>query len=362
MSTNAFYITAKGDPTQVLRVGQVAVPSTLGESQVRVRILAAPVNPSDLYGVLGVYPVPLAESTLADAAGAKVLIPGYEGVAEVVAVGSGVTTAKVGDWVIPYKGGFATWAAEAVVDAANVFVVHAAGDANKLSLEDASALYINLPTAYRMLKDYADLQPGDYVVQNAANSLVGKYVIQMAREFGLKTINIVRDRPEFDALAAELRALGATAVVRDGTNELAEYVKQHAPKGTQLALNAVGGGAAAKALLDTLGYRGTLVTYGYLSGNAEATVDLGLGLFKDVRIRGFWVAQWDRESTVDAKREMNNALVALVRAGKVRSPAVERLPVPASGSLADAEKAVLPKVAGGLAGFIGKKFLLEFKH
>ena len=45
-----------------------------------------------------------------------------------------------------------------------------------------------------MLKDFAQLKEGDYVLQNGANSQVGLAVIQLAKAWGLKTINFVRDR------------------------------------------------------------------------------------------------------------------------------------------------------------------------
>ena len=45
-----------------------------------------------------------------------------------------------------------------------------------------------------MLEDFVDLQPGDVVVQNAANSAVGQYVVQLARDKGLHTVNVVRPR------------------------------------------------------------------------------------------------------------------------------------------------------------------------
>jgi trans-2-enoyl-CoA reductase len=43
-----------------------------------------------------------------------------------------------------------------------------------------------------MLRDFEKLKPGDVIIQNGANSMVGLSVIQMAREMGVKTINIVR--------------------------------------------------------------------------------------------------------------------------------------------------------------------------
>jgi mitochondrial enoyl-[acyl-carrier protein] reductase / trans-2-enoyl-CoA reductase len=45
-----------------------------------------------------------------------------------------------------------------------------------------------------MLLDFVNMEPGDWVVQNGANSGVGQNVIQLARLRGLKTVNIIRDR------------------------------------------------------------------------------------------------------------------------------------------------------------------------
>jgi trans-2-enoyl-CoA reductase len=45
-----------------------------------------------------------------------------------------------------------------------------------------------------MLKDFVDLRPGDWVIQNGANSAAGQAVIQIAAARGLKTINCVRTR------------------------------------------------------------------------------------------------------------------------------------------------------------------------
>jgi hypothetical protein len=72
-------------------------------------------------------------------------------------------------------------------------------------------LAINPPTAALLLSEYVDLQPGEWVVRNAANSGVGRWVIAFAKTRGLKTVNIVR-RPE---LVAELEAIGGDVVVVD---------------------------------------------------------------------------------------------------------------------------------------------------
>ena len=45
---------------------------------------------------------------------------------------------------------------------------------------------VNPPTAYRMLKDFVPLSAGDVVIQNGANSAVGRYVIQVLKIYVLK--------------------------------------------------------------------------------------------------------------------------------------------------------------------------------
>ena len=84
---------------------------------------------------------------------------------------------------------------------------------NKIPLEAAATIAVNPTTAYRMLKDYIPLKPGlfqsmqcwvshfvclscigDCIVQNGSNSGVGQSVIQLAAAWGIKTINVIRDR------------------------------------------------------------------------------------------------------------------------------------------------------------------------
>lgn len=56
----------------------------------------------------------------------------------------------------------------------------------------AATLSVNPATAYRLLADFEKLVPGDVIIQNGANSMVGLAIIQLARERGIKTINVIR--------------------------------------------------------------------------------------------------------------------------------------------------------------------------
>jgi mitochondrial enoyl-[acyl-carrier protein] reductase / trans-2-enoyl-CoA reductase len=65
-----------------------------------------------------------------------------------------------------------------------------------------------------MLEEFTALEEGDVVVQNGANSAVGRAVIEVARSRGIKTVNIIRDRPDLEKMKAALLDLGMPPSVR----------------------------------------------------------------------------------------------------------------------------------------------------
>ena len=80
-------------------------------------------------------------------------IGGGEGVGEVLSVGPEVKNLKIGDWVFPGGNMRGTWTTRVVDDESNF--VHVRNDISVLS---AATLRTNPGTAYRMLKDFVDLQ------------------------------------------------------------------------------------------------------------------------------------------------------------------------------------------------------------
>jgi trans-2-enoyl-CoA reductase len=124
-----------------------------------------------------------------------------------------------------------------------------------------SMLRINPATALLLLSDVVALKPGDWVIQNVANSAVGRLVITLAKARGLKTMNVVRR----ESLFPELTALGADACAVDGP-DLAAMVKEKtggAP--IRLGLDAVSGRATAR-LSSCLGEGGVVCNFGSMTG------------------------------------------------------------------------------------------------
>lgn len=297
----------KGEPLDVLRENYFD-QEKVGERQVLIRMLAAPVNPSDINTVQGVYPL-----------GPKYHgIGGHEGVGTVVQTGSGVSGLKEGDHVVPLVSGLGTWRTAGVFEAADWHAVDPA-----LPVREAATLAINPGTALLMLEQFCDLGSGDTIVQNGANSIVGQYVIQIARSKGLKTINIVRKRDNWSDVAADLKELGADLVATpESVRNDAKDAGLHPPK---LALNCVGG-ESATTMAKMLAPGGTLVTYGGMS-REPVTVPTPVLIFRDIRVRGFWISGLSEASAdTSKKRELLDRLSRLMLDGIIKLPAVVELP------------------------------------
>src|SRR5215212_6484116 len=160
-----------GNPAEVLRVIELPWP-TPGPNEVVVQMSAAPINPADLNSIEGKYPIkPALPAT-----------PGMEGGGVVIEAGAAVRDLAVGTQVIlPHN--FGTWREVAVIAADKLVAVPA-----EIEPVQAAMLKVNPITAWRMIHDFASLQPGDWLIQNAANSGAGQCVIQISRELGFKSV------------------------------------------------------------------------------------------------------------------------------------------------------------------------------
>lgn len=249
---------------------------------------------------------------------------------------------KVNDWVIPSQPAFGTWRTHALAEEAALTKV-----SNDLPVEYAATLAVNPCTAYRLLEDFVKLNAGDVIIQNGANSTVGQSVIQLAKARGVKTVNIIRDRPDYKQTVDTLKALGADIVVTEEIARSAEMSKllSDLPKPV-LALNTVGG-ASATELARLLGEKGTLVTYGGMS-KQPVTLPTSALIFKEISVKGFWLSKWVSTHSKEERQAMINAVSELVISKKLKL-ALERK------SFSE-----LPSVLASSSGFKGRKTVLTF--
>src|ERR1700731_4679342 len=263
----AVQLTAYGDPVEGLNFVNIPAPEVPGPNQALIGIEFSPIDPSDISLARGIYGVHPALPT----------VIGNEGVGRVLAVGSGVKKVKVGDRVLAPNGSF-TWRERMVISADGLFALPADADPLQLAM-----LAINPPTAALLLSEYVDLKPGEWVVQNGANSGVGRWVIAFAKTRGLKTVNIVR-RPE---LVAELEAIGGDLVVVDSPDVSQRIKAAVGPAEIRLALDGVSGPATG-VLAATLSPRGTLVSFAAMSSTPMSISPLDI-IFKPLTVRGFFM-------------------------------------------------------------------------
>jgi trans-2-enoyl-CoA reductase len=324
---NAAVYETHGNPADVLRVESRPWP-TPAAGEVIVKMRAAPINPADLNQIEGKYPV-RAELPAT---------PGLEGAGMVVDVGADVKGLSNGALVIlPHNTG--TWR-DAVAVKADELVVVPAG----INAVHASMLKINPMTAWRLLHDYVDLARGDWLIQNAANSAAGRAVIQIARELGYKTVNVVR-RAE---LIGELRAEGGDVVLVDSENLRHEVNDTIGGPPVRLGLNAVGGESALR-LANCLAPGSTLVTYGAMSLQ-PLKIPNGLLIFKDLRFRGIWINKWYDNATPAQRMEAFQHLFEMAKRGLLQTKVEKAYP------LSEAKTAVAHAARGQRSG----KIIFEF--
>lgn len=290
-----------GPPAEVARCVERPDPPAPGAGELRLRVLRANINPADLLVVAGLY----GELPRLPA------IPGSECAARVEAVGPGVDGFAPGDLVMPM--GVSCWRETIVAKAQGVVRLP-----QDIDPAQAAMIKANPATALAMLEDIVELRPGDWVAQNAANSAVGRCVTRLARARGLHVAAVVRR----GGLEAGLRADGAGAViVDDGSDPGAAAARLRDATGggrIALALDAVGG-AAAGALAAALAEGGTLVNYGLLSGEACRIAPHDL-VFRDIRVRGFWLARWFRGASPERVRRLYADILAQVAGGALSLP------------------------------------------
>jgi NADPH:quinone reductase len=286
-----------GEPAEVLEV-EDQPRSEPGANEVLIRMRARPVNPSDLLTVRGLYGVlPDLPAT-----------PGLEGMGEIEATGANVTHLQKSARVIPL-GVAGTWQEFLIVPAAQILPVPDA-----VSDETAAQFVVNPLTAWAMIEELK-IEKGEWLLQTAAGSTLGRIVLQLARELGFRTINVVRRGEQ----AEELKQLGADETISTDEESITARVREiTGGRSVRAAMDAVGGktgGDAARAL----GRGGVMLVYGLLSGE-PLQVDAGQMIFNETTVRGFWLSEWFRRTPPAEAQKTMTELLGLMATGRIVPP------------------------------------------
>ena len=289
-------ITDYGAPEAVAHCIEAPDVGAPGAGEIAFDVLAFPINPADISFCRGNYrlrpPLPAT--------------PGAECVGRVVAVGAGVGEIRPGDLVIHMQR--ENWVQRRRIPAADVIPLPPG-----LDLAQAAMLRINPATALLLLEDHVALKPGDWVVQDLANSAVGRHLIVLAKAKGVHTANVVRRHD----VADDLQALGADVVLADGP-DLAQ--RAHAATGNapiRLGIDAVSG-EACKRIGECIAEGGVVVSYGSMSG-ADPVMSRA-ALTRGVRLTAFALGDGLAKRTTAQIRELYADLAAKLRDGVLKAP------------------------------------------
>lgn len=188
-----------------------------------------------------------------------------------------------------------------------------------LGVAEASTLTVNPCTAYRMLSDFKPVRQKQLVViQNGANSACGQNVIQICKAWGIKNVNIVRQRPDIIQLKQYLESLGATIVLTEEELRQTRIFKDKQIEKPSLALNCVGGKNALE-MLRHLQHSGIMVTYGGMS-REPVMIPTSSFIFKNLSFYGFWMTAWNKVADDFTQDKMLSELVGLMCEGKLKAP------------------------------------------
>jgi len=287
-----------GPPSeQSIEYADLSLPDIL-PNQVLIKMKMAPINPSDIMLMEGLY-------------GDKPDLPciiGNSGVGIVDKIGLAVAGLKVGQAVVcPARLG--NWCSSFIAEGAEVFPLPPGIDP-----EQAALISSNASTAVRLLSDFQKLNMGDWIAVNAGNSSLAHNIVQLAKARSVNTLVLVRD-PKW---SAPLMEIGATAVISDEDSFKDKLAELNHRAQINLGFN-LSGGKQLKRLAKCMNKGGTIVTAGAMS-REKFNVSLGSMIFNDITYKGFWMTDWYRHATAANKQTMLNELAAHIRSGVLHSP------------------------------------------
>ena len=290
-----------GDPAQVIRLEEIPTPRPR-PGEVLVRMIAAPINPSDRMFIAGTY-------------GQAAQVPataGFEGI--------GIVMESGGGWLGKFLRGRrvavgcrsgGTWAEQLVLPARNCIPLPSTIDDHQ-----GAVFLVNPATAYILTQQLLRVPRDAWLIQSAGASHVGRMVVRLGQRFGFRTISLVR-RTEQVAL---LKSLGADAVV---------HVPDESPAALAATTQAIAShlaGAPLRYAIDPVGGRvgslfvplldrgGRLVVYGALSDQPLEISPRDL-IARGVRIESFWLGSWMDRLPLISKLLLIRKLSTLVCSG-----------------------------------------------
>lgn len=349
-------ITAKdfADDLSQLEISDRDMPEPAA-GQVRVRVLRAAINPSDFNFIRGDYRDALSrliwnygqESICFDPT--RVMpypshpyVLGGEGVGIVDKCGSSLMARRLKGKRVAFSAGppEGSWQEYTLIDAKKAMPVP-----ESLSHEQAAMYTINPLSSFVMVRKVLKVQSGQWLLQSGGNSALARMVINLSKEFGFRTINIVRNASQRE----ELLALGADEVIVTPEEDLLARVFDITKgQGVRYAMDCIGGELASN-MARCLGVSGTLLFYGTL-GASECLIPSRDLMMPGATVKGFFAGNWLAQQSV-------LSLLSTVRQmGKLSSKGVFQAKVAETIAFDDYKRALELSQSASKAGKVILKF------
>lgn len=278
-----------GNPQDVLKVEDKRIYPPKAH-EVLVRMLARPINPSDLIPIKGSYAHRISLPT----------IPGYEGIGIVEEVGSSVSQNLIGKRVLPLRGE-GTW--QEFVKTSAQFTVPVPDAIDDFT---ASQLYINPITAWVICTEVLALKPDDVLLVNACGSAIGHIFAQLSNVLGFRLIAVTRNH----SYTKELRRLGASFVINTSEYPLRETVMELTNgRGGGAAIDSIGG-TDGTALAFCVRPGGRFLTIGLLSGIQVKWAEIVNKAKVDAKL--FHLRHWNNKTSPEIWQETFQHVMTLI--------------------------------------------------
>jgi NADPH:quinone reductase-like Zn-dependent oxidoreductase len=265
------YPATDGHPADLLEVTEIADPPPPGPGEIQLEVRAFPIHPGDLY--------------LIPPARGRRAVAGLEATGVVVAVGPGVNTPAVDTRVTTFPNP-GSWARRI-----NVAAELAVAVPDSLGDEVAAQMVCNPLTAlllHRAAQQHFSVGFDGVVINNAANSAVGRLFTVWAEHHQIATISVVRSALRARQLAERYSTV---PVVSTDNDQWAEQVRATARgRPISVAVDPVGGNVAGE-LISLLTAGGTLITYGALA-QENIPVHASALLGSEIGLRGLTISRW----------------------------------------------------------------------
>ncbi|CAG9465726.1 unnamed protein product [Pedinophyceae sp. YPF-701] len=303
---NAFNMAA---PAEAATVTEVPVPEPK-DGEALVRMTMRPVDPADLFSLMGVYP------GFTTALPATVGLEGAGVIEKPAAGGKFAKGQRVTVSGFPAEHGNGTWTEYICLKEADLTAVP-----DSVTDVQASQFLVNPLTAYGMLKT-SGTPKGEYLLFNAAGSALCRQLTGLCKHEGVKSIGLVRRKEQ----CKELVDAGLThCFCLEDADVVAQIKAATGGKGAYAALDCIGG-PGTEALGMAVRQGGTVYVYGAMGG-LQATVPVPGLIFAGLTVTGFWLGPWMRSMSPEEQVRVKDEVMAHIASGVMPVGAGEVFPL-----------------------------------